>query len=224
MGEYIKFNPENIQQFKNFIDKYICQIVIFGIQLFGTKRLEELIVYCSADKNGDSNKKKLIYGCEESFGAQLSDYVRDKDAIGTTLFVLEMALALKMANFTLYDLLKMLYNYYGVYKNYAFSITYDGLTGKEKMASIMKNLRKNPFIKLADIETEEVLDYSNDTSYNFKTKKKSKFDFPLNNTLKFIMSDKSHITIRPSGTEPKIKIYFNSYLKNLLNNLRHFRL
>lgn len=160
-------------------------------------------------KEMNKSKKTFIFGAEESYGAVLSGYVRDKDAIGTTLFVLEMALALKLANLTLYDLLHLLYNEYGVYKNYAFSMTYDGVAGKEKIRDMMKDLRKTPFTKLTDIDSVLMYDYSDNMVYDFKTKERKHFDFVPNNTLKFVMSDKTNITIRPSGTEPKIKIYFD---------------
>ena len=153
--------------------------------------------------------KKLIFSCEESYGCALSNYVRDKDAIGTTLFVLEMALTLKKAGLTLYDLLHLLYKAYGVHKCYAFSVTYEGISGKEKMSSIMDKLRNTPFKRLADIKTVKLYDYkTNDVTY-FEDMRKEKFDFPVTNTLKFFMDDNSTVTIRPSGTEPKIKIYFD---------------
>lgn len=157
----------------------------------------------------NNSSKHFIYGSEESYGAALSDYVRDKDGIGTTLFVLEMALALKCANLTLYDLLYLLYNEYGVHRNYAFSLTYEGVEGKEKMNSIMSSLRDNPFEKLTDIKCTEMYDFNTNIVYNFKTKEKKHFDFEKNNTIRFMLEDNSMLTIRPSGTEPKIKIYLD---------------
>ena len=112
--------------------------------------------------------KKLVFACEESYGCALSDYVRDKDAIGTSLFVCEMALALKKAGFTLYDFLHMLYTYYGVHKCYAFSVVYEGISGKEKMSSIMDKLRNTPFRKLTDIDVTEMYDYKTNKVLDFK--------------------------------------------------------
>ncbi|MBR4314609.1 MAG: phospho-sugar mutase, partial [Lachnospiraceae bacterium] len=157
----------------------------------------------------NESPKKLIFSCEESYGCALSNYVRDKDAIGTTLFVLEMALALKRVGYNLYDLLHMLYDHYGVHKNYAFSVVYEGLSGKEKMNSIMEKLRNTPFKKLTDIDVVKMLDYKTNDVLEFKTMIKSKFKFPSTNTVKFFLSDDSTVTVRPSGTEPKIKIYFD---------------
>ena len=157
----------------------------------------------------NESPKKLVFACEESYGAALTDYVRDKDAIGTTLFVLEMALMLKRIGLTLYDLLHMLYEYYGVHKCYAFSVVYEGLSGKEKMNSIMEKLRNNPFKKLTDINVTKMYDYKTSEIIEFPDMKKSKLNFPKTNTVKFFLDDDTTITVRPSGTEPKIKIYFD---------------
>ncbi len=157
----------------------------------------------------NKSPKKLVFSCEESYGCALSNYVRDKDGIGTTLLVLEMALALKKAGINLYDFLHLLYKSYGVHKCYAFSVIYEGLSGKEKMAGIMDKLRNNPFKKLADINAVKMIDYKTSKIIDLNTMAASDYDFPSTNTLKFFLDDNNTVTIRPSGTEPKIKIYFD---------------
>lgn len=157
----------------------------------------------------NESPKRLIFSSEESYGAALTDYVRDKDAIGTTLLVLEMALILKKYGLTLYDLLHMLYEYYGVHKCYAFSVVYEGLSGKEKMNSIMEKLRNSPFKKLTDINVTKMYDYNTSEVIHFPDMSKTALDFPKTNTVKFFLDDDTTITVRPSGTEPKIKIYFD---------------
>lgn len=157
----------------------------------------------------NKSPKHFIFGAEESYGCVLSDYVRDKDAIGTTLFTCEVTLVLKKAGFTLYDILKLLYKHYGVYKCYQASLVYEGVAGKEKMANIMDNLRKNPPKKITDIDVLKVYDYETNVATNMTNMSKSHFDFPSTNTIKYFLSDDSVITIRPSGTEPKIKLYFD---------------
>ncbi len=160
-------------------------------------------------KEVNRSTKKLIFAGEESYGCAISDYVRDKDGIGTTLFVCEMVLALKRAGLTLVDFLHLIYDYYGVHKCYAFSVVYEGLAGKEKMAEIMDRLRNSPFKKLTDIKVTKILDYKTNTAYDLVKGTKEPFEFGSTNTLKFFLSDNSTATIRPSGTEPKIKIYFD---------------
>lgn len=160
-------------------------------------------------KEVNRSPKKLVFAGEESYGCIVSDYVRDKDGIGTTLFVCEMALALKKAGYTLYDLLHLIYKYYGVHKCYAFSMVYEGLAGKDKMAAMMDKLRKDPFKKLTDINVTKILDYKTNMVNDIANNKKYSFEFGSTNTLKFFFDDNSTMTIRPSGTEPKIKIYFD---------------
>ena len=120
-----------------------------------------------------------------------------------------MALALKRIGLTLIDLLHMLYEFYGVYKCYAFSVVYEGISGKEKMNSIMEKLRNSPFKKLTDINVIKMYDYKTSEIITFPDMKRLKLDFPKTNTVKFFLDDNTTITVRPSGTEPKIKIYFD---------------
>ena len=160
-------------------------------------------------KEVNKSTKKLIFAGEESYGCALSDYVRDKDGIGTTLFVCEMTLALKRAGLTLVDFLKLIYKHYGVHKCYAFSMVYEGLAGKEIMASMMDKLRTKPFDKLTDIKVTEIYDYKTNMVKDVVHGTAHSFEFGSTNTLKFFLEDNSTVTIRPSGTEPKIKIYFD---------------
>lgn len=203
-------NLKNSLAVKSFVTTRLIDAIAkhYGVELKETPTGFKWIC-----KEINKSKKKQIIACEESYGCSLSDYVRDKDGIGTTLFVCEMALELKKAHFTLYDFLKMLYNYYGIHKCYAFSIVYEGIEGKEKMAGIMDKLRNTPFTSLAGINVSKIYDYKNLIITDICTKKQTKFDFGSTNTLKFILSDNNTITIRPSGTEPKIKIYFDIIAK-----------
>ena len=201
-----KMNMKDALSVKSFVTTRLIDAIAnnYGVELKETPTGFKWIC-----KEVNKSDKKLIFACEESYGCVLSDYVRDKDSIGTTLFVCEMALALKKAGFTLYDFLHMLYMNYGVHKCYAFSTAYEGISGKEKMSGIMNNLREKPFTKLADVNVLKVFDYSTNLVLDMKTMEKSHFDFGSTNTLKFILDDGNTVTIRPSGTEPKIKIYFD---------------
>ena len=199
-------NLKNTLAVKSFVTTRLIDAIAknYGVELKETPTGFKWIC-----KEINKSKKKQIIACEESYGCSLSDYVRDKDGIGTTLFVCEMALELKKAHFTLYDFLKMVYNYYGIHRCHSFSIVYEGVEGKEKMANIMDKLRSEPFTKLADAKVIKIYDYKNLLMTDICTKKQAKFVFGSTNTLKFILSDNNTLTIRPSGTEPKIKIYFD---------------
>ena len=156
-----------------------------------------------------NSDKKFLFGAEESYGFLISDYVRDKDSVTATLITCEIALALKEVGMTLIDLLNIILNSYGVYKSFVDSFEYSGVDGKEKMNSIMEGLRVHKIDRLADIRVKEIIDYKENIKYDMISDTKTHYDFPTNDTLKFILEDDNTITIRPSGTEPKIKLYFN---------------
>ena len=156
------------------------------------------------------SNKQFLFGCEESYGFLVSDYVRDKDAISATLLTLELALAFKKyVGANLIDVLNMMRDYYGVYKNYNKNLDFVGVDGQEKMKSLMDSLRKNPITQLTDIKVIRTDDYLTSKSHDMITQRDTTLPFPSNNTIVMNFEDNSVITIRPSGTEPKIKIYFD---------------
>ena len=226
-GEYVSLNGnelescifEYVSYFKNktmdlgnalAVKSFVTTRMLDAIaERYGVELKETPTGFKWIGKEVNKSDKKLIFAGEESYGCALSDYVRDKDGIGTTLFVCEMVLALKKANLTLVDLLKLLYKHYGVHKCYAFSMVYEGISGKEKMSNMMKKLRETPFKKLTDINVVKIYDYSTNMVYDLEKDEKYPFTFSSTNTLKFFLDDNSTATIRPSGTEPKIKVYFD---------------
>lgn len=156
------------------------------------------------------SNKNFLFGCEESYGFLVSDYVRDKDAISATLVTLELALAFKKyAGANLIDVLNMMRDYYGVYKNYNKNLDFAGIDGIDKMKSLMETLRKNPITKLTDIKVIRIDDYLTSVSRDLINDHGTSLPYPSNNTIAMTLDDNSVITIRPSGTEPKIKIYFD---------------
>lgn len=144
-------------------------------------------------------KKNFIFATEESIGYLVSDYCRDKDSIGAALVVLEMALAYKkILGLTVYDILNMIYDSYGARANRGESIEFTGLDGKAKMKEVMDKLRKEPITHITDLQVKKIEDYE-----------KGVAGFAKNDTLKIYLSDDSVISIRPSGTEPKVKMYYD---------------
>lgn len=165
--------------------------------------------------------KHFIFGCEESYGFLVSDYVRDKDAISATLLTLELALMFKKyVGKNLIDVLNMLKEYYGVYKNYNNNIEFKGVEGSIQMKKLMSSLRENPIEKITDIKVLRIDDYLTSESRNVEDNTINKLALPTNDTIVLNLEDDSVITIRPSGTEPKIKIYFDILDKDeeLANN------
>ena len=151
----------------------------------------------------------FIGGGEESYGYLIGDKVRDKDAVMSCAMIAELTAWAKGKNKTLFDLLLDLWMEFGLYQEGLISITKKGKTGAHEIQEIMKTLRNTPPIFLNDLRVTDIIDYSNLTHLETKTKKTIPLDSHKSNVLQFITEDRSRISIRPSGTEPKIKIYFS---------------
>lgn len=145
----------------------------------------------------------FIFGAEESYGCLLGTYARDKDAIiGSCLFA-EIALYAKMQGQTLIDRLHLIYKKYGLYREKQLSLNFNpGKEGMDQMKTLMTRLRKSPPKTIGDQKVVSIQDYEMAT------------DLPKSNVLKFTLADQSALIIRPSGTEPKIKIYGSVSEKN----------
>ncbi|GAB6278715.1 MAG: phospho-sugar mutase [Lentimicrobium sp.] len=153
---------------------------------------------------------QFIAGGEESYGFLTGDFVRDKDAISSCCMIAETAAWAANQNKSLYRLLKEIYLEYGFYKETLLSITKKGIAGAEEIRQMMENYRKNPPQQLAGIKVTVIKDYLSQTENNLLTHEKSTIDLPKSDVLQFFLEDGSKITVRPSGTEPKIKFYFGA--------------
>ena len=151
----------------------------------------------------------FIGGGEESYGYLIGDKVRDKDAVMSCAMIAELTAWAKEQNKTLFDLLLDIWIKFGLYHEGLISITKKGKAGALEIQEIMNKLRNNPPIFLNDFLVTEIIDYSSLTHLETKTKKILPLDSHKSNVLQFITEDGSRISIRPSGTEPKIKIYFS---------------
>ena len=151
----------------------------------------------------------FIGGGEESYGYLIGDKVRDKDAVMSCAMIAELTAWAKEQNKTLFDLLLDIWIKFGLYHEELISIAKKGKAGALEIQEIMNKLRNNPPIFLNDFLVTEIIDYSNLTHLETKTKKILPLDSHKSNVLQFITEDGSRISIRPSGTEPKIKIYFS---------------
>ena len=144
-------------------------------------------------------KKRYIGGGEESFGYLIGDFVRDKDAVSACCILAEMVACLKEEGTNLYDFLLQLYTNYGFYQEKQVSITRKGKTGAEEIQKMMMDFRNNPPKQLDNDEVVEIIDYL-DTE---------KTQLPKSNVLQYLLKSGSKVSVRPSGTEPKIKFYFS---------------
>jgi len=153
--------------------------------------------------------KMFIAGGEESYGYMIGDQVRDKDAIASCAVIAEMAGWAKDKNQSLFELLEEIYSQFGLYQESLVSITKHGKTGAEEIQAIMTNFRNQPPATLGGSQLIKIIDYQNTTEKELPSGKVTSIDFPASNVLQFITQDGSKISIRPSGTEPKIKFYFS---------------
>jgi len=149
----------------------------------------------------------VIMSYEESYGYMLGDYVRDKDAVTASLLITEMAAWYAAKGMTLYDALQALYKKYGWYGEKTHNLVMPGLDGLEKMAALMKSLRTAPPANIAGVDVVVRKDYQDGSAVDCATGKVSKMELSGSNVLRFELADGTTILVRPSGTEPKIKVY-----------------
>lgn len=165
-------------------------------------------------------KKTFIGGGEESYGYLVSDFVRDKDAVISCCMIAEIAAFAAETGKTFFDILLDLYLDYGFYKEDLLSITKKGKTGAEDIEKMMINYRNNPPKEINNSKVLIMKDYQLQKSIDFVTNTSEVIDLPKSNVLQFFTEDGSKITIRPSGTEPKIKFYFG--VKDILPSKEEF--
>ncbi|MEL7649403.1 MAG: phospho-sugar mutase [Sedimentibacter sp.] len=157
----------------------------------------------------DTEEHSFIFGYEESYGYLAGTFVRDKDAVIASMLICEMAAYYKKKGSTLLDALKDIYREHGYYIEETVSLTFAGSTGQNKMKAIMENFRENKPSSFAGKSILHVYDYKMGTSLNLLNGKTEHLDYPKSDVLKFCFEDGSWLVLRPSGTEPKLKIYFS---------------
>ena len=150
---------------------------------------------------------KVVFSYEESYGYMLGDYVRDKDAVTASLLLTEMAAWYATQGMTLYDALDVLYKKYGWYGEKTYNLVMPGLDGLEKMANLMKSLRQNPPAVISGVAVARRKDYTDGSVVDCATGAVSEMELKGSNVLRYELADGTTILVRPSGTEPKIKVY-----------------
>lgn len=150
----------------------------------------------------------FLFGFEESYGCLSGTYARDKDAVVATMLICEMAAFYKTKGMSLYEGLQEVYKKYGYYKETVKSITLKGIEGVQKIKYIMETLRKDSPSEVSGVKVVEARDYKASVTKNLMTGKEEKIELPVSDVLYYVLEDESWFCIRPSGTEPKIKVYF----------------
>ena len=160
-----------------------------------------------------TGEKTFLFGYEESIGYVYRDFVRDKDAVNSSFMIVEMAAYYKKRGKSLLDVLQELYEEQGFYFERVNSYVLKGLDGQERIKSMMVDFRENPLVSLGELTHDRTEDYL-----------KGVGDIPKSNVLKFFFQDGSWYAIRPSGTEPKIKVYMSVVGKDEKDALEKIRL
>ena len=177
----------------------------------------------------DYPKSSFLIGGEESYGMMISDFVRDKDAITASLFACEIANYLKQSGSSIFNNLIDIYIKHGLYKEELVSITKKGKEGKIAIENIIDGFKNNPPKKIGGSEVISIYNYEKSQRIDLKKNRAIKINFPKSNVIEFNTANGTKVVLRPSGTEPKIKMYISvninleskeHYLEknNILNN------
>ena len=199
--------PENGAFVKTIVTTDLQKLVAesFGVKVYdvltGFKYIAEKI------KEFEKTGEKYIFGGEESYGFLVTDRVRDKDAVSAAFLAVEMALYHRTKGKSVLDRLKEIWTEYGYFEELLISRYFEGQKGKEIMDSLMDSLRQNPPELFGGIPVEKMIDYKSGETVKAGENRIRNIDLPPSNVLQFFLIDGSKITVRPSGTEPKIKFY-----------------
>ncbi|TCO74774.1 phospho-sugar mutase [Marinisporobacter balticus] len=239
-GEYIALNGNQtgailiqyileMKQEKNTLrnHSYIVKSIVTGdlgkqiAKSYGVKTYEALTGFkniCGIVNELEKlGQEQFIFGYEESIGYVAGTFVRDKDAVIASQLLCEAAAYYKTIGKTLIDVLEVIYEKYGVYQEKLISLVLEGIEGQNRIERMMKEYRKNYPTEIGEKKLARYIDYQKQITFDFLKQKEETVEIPVSNVLKFIFDDGSWYAIRPSGTEPKIKIYLYTKGEKLEN-------
>jgi phosphoglucomutase len=205
--------PQNPVVVKSIVTTPLIEAICkeYGAQvtdlLTGFKYIGELIT--SLEKEGKEGD--FVVGMEESYGYLRGIHARDKDAVVASLMICEMAAVYKLRGISLKQFMDSIYEKYGMYLNTVFNFAFEGASGMQKMTEIMNSLRENAPKYFADKKVVKVADYKTSVLTDTVTGESVTINLPKSNVLSYSLDDNSKVIVRPSGTEPKIKVYVTAY-------------
>lgn len=188
-------------------EKYGCELKNV---LTGFKYIGEIIL--NLEKNHEEDR--YLFGFEESYGYLSGTYVRDKDAVVASMLVCEMAAFYKKQGKSLAQVIDGLYDEFGYYLNNTYSFEFSGAAGMQKMADIMADVRENRPKSVAGYDVVKVCDYQLSVEQDITTGNEAVIDLPTSNVISLNLEGDNAVIIRPSGTEPKIKLYITAVGKD----------
>ena len=223
-GEFILLNGNQafslmmwfiMKNLKDKINAYIAKTIVttelvdvmaktYGVECYNTLTGFKYIAELMGELEG---KKKFIAAGEESYGYMAGDFVRDKDAVSACAFFAAMAASAADEEKSLYEWLIDMYVEHSFYKEGLINLTKKGQQGEQEIKSMMERFRKNPPSAFNGINVVRMLDYLSLTEKNLQTKQSIPLHFPTSDVIQFYLEDGTKVSVRPSGTEPKIKFY-----------------
>ncbi len=219
LTEYILSNrkangtlPENPVVVKTIVTSKLVEKLCekYGVELknvlTGFKYIGEIIL--NLEKKGEQDN--FVFGFEESYGYLAGSYVRDKDAVVASMLICEMAATFKKQGKTLAQVIDGLYEEFGYYKNTTLSFEFEGSEGMQKMADIMASIRSNAPAEVAGYKVLKTADYKLSIEKDTVTGAEKEILLPKSNVIQFNLDSENMVIVRPSGTEPKIKIYLTA--------------
>ena len=200
--------PKNGMIIKTIVSTHLTDAVAkeYDLELIkvltGFKYIGEVIR--KAEQNHD---REYVFGFEESYGCLIGTYARDKDGIGAVMALCEAAAYYKSKGFTLWDQMINIYEKYGYYREGQVSIVLEGADGAEKIQNMMKAMREKDITKIGDYNVLEFRDYDRNIVKNMIDGNVTETGLPKSNVLYYELENDFWCCVRPSGTEPKIKLY-----------------
>ncbi|MGL4382081.1 MAG: phospho-sugar mutase, partial [Bacilli bacterium] len=195
--------------FSTIVSSNLAQVIAksYGVasmlKLTGFKFIGDSIA--TYEKN---QEKQFLFGFEESYGSLVnSDIARDKDAVQAIVILSEMIAYYKEQGQSLLDILELIYVKYGYYTEDLINISLTGIEGAKKITKLINDVKSKPFTKINDFKVVCFEDYTTSTSYQGNST--TPLTLPKADVLKFILDDQSWFCLRPSGTEPKLKVYIS---------------
>ena len=200
--------PHNAVALKTIVTTEMARAVAesYGVKCFDTFTGFK---FMAEKKNAleAAGEGKVVFSYEESYGYMVGDYVRDKDAVTASLLLTEMAAHYAAQGMTVLDALQALFAKYGCYGEKTFNLVMPGLDGLADMAKLMKGLRENPPAEIAGVKVAQFKDYLDGSVVDCASGERGAMELSGSNVLRFELADGTSIIVRPSGTEPKIKVY-----------------
>lgn len=206
-----------LKNLKDKKDAYIAKTIVtselvdtmaarLGVECYNTLTGFKYIAELMGKLEG---KKRFVAAGEESYGYMVGDFVRDKDAVSACAFFAAMAAAAADEGKSMYDWLIDMYVEFGYYKESLLNITKKGQQGEQEIKMMMERFRKSTPTEIIGSKVVRLLDYKSLEEKNLISGKTSRLDFPVSDVLQFYLEDGTKLSVRPSGTEPKIKFYIS---------------